>query len=152
MGLASQSGTAFDVAGRRELGTALRGAARKPFRHRHTVETTTVGRANTRRRSKMRSCASVRKRWQRDAALECCHIELQFDQEGVVLRIHDDGCGFDVPDTIATMNGHYGLISMQERAEDIEARFSIVSVKGTGTDVEVIVPLSADEAQLVSES
>ena len=53
--------------------------------------------------------------------------ELQFDPEGLVLRIHDDGCGFDVPDTIAAMNGHYGLVSMQERAEDIEARFSVVS-------------------------
>jgi signal transduction histidine kinase len=73
-------------------------------------------------------------------------VGLQFDHEGLVLRIHDDGCGFDVPDTIAATNGHFGLISMQERAEDIEARFSIVSVKGEGTDVEVVVPLSADEA------
>jgi signal transduction histidine kinase len=78
--------------------------------------------------------------------------ELQFDHEGLVLRIHDDGCGFDVPDTIAAMNGHYGLVSMQERAEDFEARFSIVSMKGKGTDVEVVVPFSADEAQLVSEA
>jgi len=73
-------------------------------------------------------------------------VEFQFDDEGVVLRIHDDGCGFDVPDTIAATNGHFGLISMQERAEDIEARLSIVSLKGRGTDVEVVVPLSADEA------
>jgi signal transduction histidine kinase/ligand-binding sensor domain-containing protein len=79
-------------------------------------------------------------------------VELRFDQEGVVLGIHDNGCGFDVPDTIAAMNGHYGLISMQERAEDIEARFSIVSSKGQGTDVEVSVPFSADESQSVSEA
>ena len=78
--------------------------------------------------------------------------ELRFDHERLALRIHDDGCGFDVPDTIAAMNGHYGLVTMQERAEDIEARFSIVSARGTGTDVEVVVPLGADEAQLVSES
>ena len=77
--------------------------------------------------------------------------ELRFDHERLVLRIHDDGWGFDVPDTIAAMNGHYGLVSMQERAEDIEARFSIVSLKGNGTEVEVVVPFSADEAQLVPE-
>jgi signal transduction histidine kinase len=41
---------------------------------------------------------------------------------------------------------------MQERAEDIEARFSIVSSKGQGTDVEVSVPFSADESQSVSEA
>jgi signal transduction histidine kinase/ligand-binding sensor domain-containing protein len=71
-------------------------------------------------------------------------VELRFDARTVTLRVHDNGCGFDVDTVASDSNGHYGLISMRERAEDIEAEFTIASTKGSGTCVETIVPLEAD--------
>jgi signal transduction histidine kinase len=59
---------------------------------------------------------------------------------GVRLRIQDDGKGFDptrVPD------GHLGLAGMRARADKIEARFSVRSMPGQGTTIEVIVPGAA---------
>jgi signal transduction histidine kinase len=58
----------------------------------------------------------------------------------VVLRIHDDGKGFDqtsVPD------GHLGLAGMRARAEKIGADFAVESRPGAGTTIEVIVPPEA---------
>jgi PAS domain S-box-containing protein len=62
---------------------------------------------------------------------------------GVRLRIQDDGKGFDparVPD------GHLGLAGMRARADKIGARFSVKSVPGEGTTIEVVVPEAAIEA------
>ena len=59
---------------------------------------------------------------------------------GVRLRITDDGKGFDparVPD------GHLGLAGMRTRADKIGARFSVKSVAGQGTTIEVVVPEAA---------
>ena len=59
---------------------------------------------------------------------------------GVRLRIADDGKGFDparVPD------GHLGLAGMRTRADKIGARFSVKSVPGQGTTIEVVVPEAA---------
>ena len=56
---------------------------------------------------------------------------------GIRLRIADDGVGFDparVPE------GHLGLTGMRARADRIGARFSVKSVAGEGTTIEVIVP------------
>lgn len=53
---------------------------------------------------------------------------------GGVLRIVDDGVGFD---PTATREGRFGLVSMRERAERLGARFSIESEPGNGTTVEV---------------
>jgi signal transduction histidine kinase len=38
--------------------------------------------------------------------------------------------------------GHYGLIGMRERAQDIGAKFAIESGLGRGTAVRVAVPFS----------
>ena len=59
---------------------------------------------------------------------------------GIRLRIVDDGKGFDparVPD------GHLGLAGMRTRADKIGARFTVTSVAGQGTTIEVVVPQAA---------
>jgi PAS domain S-box-containing protein len=62
------------------------------------------------------------------------HVSIMLKQEGndVVLRIHDDGKGFDPNITIS---GHYGLGMMRERAESAGALFSVLSKPGEGTDI-----------------
>ena len=55
----------------------------------------------------------------------------------IELTIADDGHGFMVPPKASTSNGHYGLQGMRERAEQIDAKFSVHSAIGSGTIVSV---------------
>jgi signal transduction histidine kinase len=60
------------------------------------------------------------------------------DNDGVRLRVSDDGDGFDV--SAPRSNLSYGLTSMRERTESLGGQFVISSVRGTGTTIEVILP------------
>jgi signal transduction histidine kinase len=65
-------------------------------------------------------------------------LEVHYDDESVSLRISDDGSGFSPrpPDG----QGHWGLVTMRERAEGIGGRLKLRSEPGGGTDVETVVP------------
>ena len=69
-------------------------------------------------------------------------VELTVQRRGsaVVLRIRDDGKGFDAD---AVPDGHLGLAGMRARAEKIGAAFAVDSRPGEGTTIEVIVPPEA---------
>jgi signal transduction histidine kinase len=59
------------------------------------------------------------------------------------LTINDDGIGFD-PDHHAAgrkRKGGLGLLSMRERATYVGGDFKIKSVRGAGTEIEVLIPL-----------
>lgn len=56
----------------------------------------------------------------------------------IILRISDDGVGFDVSEEKA---GSYGLQNMHERAKEIGGALKVVSLKNKGTKLEVKVPL-----------
>ncbi|WNF36748.1 sensor histidine kinase [Bacillaceae bacterium IKA-2] len=56
----------------------------------------------------------------------------------IILRISDDGVGFDVSDE---KTGSYGLQNMHERAKEIGGSLKVVSIKNKGTRLEVKVPL-----------
>jgi signal transduction histidine kinase len=67
------------------------------------------------------------------------HIEIRFGTSDVpILRISDDGAGFDV--VKAAKTGRFGLVSMQERAEKIGGSLQVHSAPGQGTTVEVLWP------------
>ena len=55
----------------------------------------------------------------------------------VILRVVDDGVGFDMQ---TRKTNSYGLQNMQERALEVGGTFKIVSVPGEGTRTEVKVP------------
>lgn len=56
----------------------------------------------------------------------------------VIMRVVDDGVGFNVEETKA---GSYGLQNMHERAGEIGGTLKIVSVENKGTRLEVKVPI-----------
>ncbi len=58
--------------------------------------------------------------------------------EMVIMRISDDGVGFDVE---ASKAGAYGLQNMHERAGEVGGTLKIVSLKNKGTKLEVKVPI-----------
>lgn len=60
--------------------------------------------------------------------------------QAVVVEVADDGVGFD-PGQVG--DGHLGLITMRERAEDLGGRLEVRSQRGAGTRVILRVPRSA---------
>jgi signal transduction histidine kinase len=69
---------------------------------------------------------------------------LAYSEEGVSLEIEDDGCGFDSSQPPPT--GHFGLVGMQERANKIQAGFTVTSNPGAGARIRVYLPYSSPEA------
>jgi signal transduction histidine kinase len=66
-------------------------------------------------------------------------VELRCDASGVLLRVSDDGRGFDMA-TRPDARTSYGLSSMSERAELIGGRLTVSSRPGIGTTVTATVP------------
>jgi two-component sensor histidine kinase len=66
-------------------------------------------------------------------------VEIDYSDDRTSLRVADDGCGFDL-EAASRTPGHYGLVSMRERAEQVRGRFSIASRPGSGTAIETVVP------------
>lgn len=66
-------------------------------------------------------------------------ITLDVSKNEGKLIIHDDGMGFSLPDSNADLSdhGHFGLLSMKERADLIKANLSIFSSPGKGTIITV---------------
>jgi signal transduction histidine kinase len=64
-------------------------------------------------------------------------ISLGTDHEQVVMRIEDDGCGFDQS---AVPSGHMGIQIIRERLDQIGAALLIDSAVGRGTTVTVVWP------------
>ncbi|MFG3660609.1 GAF domain-containing sensor histidine kinase [Streptomyces sp. NPDC047706] len=58
---------------------------------------------------------------------------------GAVLRVTDDGGGFD-PRAIRRAGRHLGLVSMRDRAGGVGGRLTVESAPGKGTTIEMEVP------------
>jgi two-component system, NarL family, sensor kinase len=77
------------------------------------------------------------------AAASRAELELRCDDAQVLLRVADDGAGFDQtaePDSTSGESS-YGLHSMTERAELVGGRIEVTSRPGLGTVVTAVVPL-----------
>ncbi|MBC9729463.1 GAF domain-containing sensor histidine kinase [Streptomyces sp. TRM68367] len=69
------------------------------------------------------------------------HVDVTLDRRGVgaVLRVTDDGSGFD-PQAIRRAGRHLGLVSMRDRAGGAGGRLTVESAPGKGTTIEMEVP------------
>lgn len=63
------------------------------------------------------------------------YVHLKYLPGEVVLIVEDDGHGFEANKTVNGDYTHFGLIGMQERAEDIDGDLQVISQKGRGTKV-----------------
>ena len=63
-------------------------------------------------------------------------VNLDFAPGGVLLKVQDDGRGFDPSDSIS---GH-GLRNIRYRAEELQGTFSLKTAPGAGTEVLVQLP------------
>jgi len=58
-----------------------------------------------------------------------------------VMRIVDNGCGFDAATALAGKRGHFGCAGMRERGRKIGAEIAWHSTLQKGATVEVVLPL-----------
>ena len=61
-------------------------------------------------------------------------VDLQYSPRRLFLRVADDGCGFDVG-AVSSVDGHFGLKGMRERAAKISGHLKVESLTGEGTSV-----------------
>ncbi|MFB8774174.1 GAF domain-containing sensor histidine kinase [Streptomyces broussonetiae] len=69
------------------------------------------------------------------------HVDVTLERRGggAVLRITDDGIGFD-PGTVRHAGRHLGLVSMRDRAGGVGGRLTVQSAPGKGTTIEMEAP------------
>lgn len=70
-------------------------------------------------------------------------ISLRRNDGEVFVKVHDDGCGFTPKKGFG--DRAFGIIGMRERAHAIGAEFEIVSKKGKGTSVKLVIPCKGQE-------
>lgn len=74
----------------------------------------------------------------RHAEPKTIEVRLEHKKPNLIeLTIRDDGKGFDANEPHSRL-GHYGLIGMKERAEELGAKLTVTSARGAGTEVRVI--------------
>jgi signal transduction histidine kinase len=66
-------------------------------------------------------------------------VRLSYTQD-LTLRVVDNGVGIDPAIANDGKEGHFGFQGMRERAARIDAKLSVVSSAGSGTEILVIVP------------
>jgi signal transduction histidine kinase len=76
-------------------------------------------------------------------------LTLTPEEASLLVAVEDDGCGFDksVVEKNTNRGGHLGLVSMQERAELIEAQLAIESSPGQGTRIALRLPRGTPEVE-----
>ncbi|GGE77433.1 sensor histidine kinase [Priestia taiwanensis] len=75
----------------------------------------------------------------RHAQAKNIELRLRPIEKGILLKVIDDGVGFDLNKPKA---GSYGLQSMRERTNEIGGTFKLVSLLKKGTQLEVKIPVA----------
>lgn len=69
-------------------------------------------------------------------------VTVKFEPDWLAVKVSDDGHGFDLAAVEAAGNDHFGLMSMEERAESFGGKLAIYTRPGQGTRVEAWVPIA----------
>ncbi|MER6128815.1 GAF domain-containing sensor histidine kinase [Streptomyces sp. NPDC001795] len=75
----------------------------------------------------------------RHSGAERVDVTLEKRGPGAVLRVADDGSGFE-PTAIRSAGRHLGLVSMRDRASGVGGTLTVESAPGKGTTIEMEVP------------
>jgi signal transduction histidine kinase len=76
----------------------------------------------------------------RHSAATTIEAEVEYSPRSVRVIVRDNGCGIDEQQVKSGRSGHWGLLGMRERANNIGAQLRIWSRPGAGTEVEISVP------------
>jgi len=84
----------------------------------------------------------------RHARASRIEVEIRYDPRRLRVRVRDDGKGIDAAaGRERTVDGHYGLAGMHERAKLLGATLSVWSERESGTEAELTVPASVAYAK-----
>ncbi|MBO4259246.1 GAF domain-containing sensor histidine kinase [Streptomyces griseorubiginosus] len=75
----------------------------------------------------------------RHSAAQHVRVTLARHGTGTLLRVTDDGTGFD-PKAVRRAGRHLGLVSMRDRASGVGGTLTVESAPGKGTTIEMEVP------------
>ncbi|MEU9991753.1 GAF domain-containing sensor histidine kinase [Streptomyces sp. NPDC048045] len=75
----------------------------------------------------------------RHSGADHVHVSVERRGHGAVLRVTDDGTGFD-PTAVRRAGRHLGLVSMRDRAGGAGGTLTVGSAPGKGTTIEMEVP------------
>lgn len=67
-------------------------------------------------------------------------VEISYDAANLRLRVRDDGSGIDQNILNEGRSGHWGLLGLRERAQNIGGRLNIWSKTGAGTEIDLTIP------------
>ncbi|GAB1422137.1 hypothetical protein MASR2M15_23500 [Anaerolineales bacterium] len=69
-------------------------------------------------------------------------LDLDYQVDGVLLKVVDNGSGFEVPADLGelTLNNHYGLLGIEERIHYLGGWLKIMSAPGQGSTLQVYIP------------
>jgi signal transduction histidine kinase len=73
-------------------------------------------------------------------------VELEFRARDVVLRIRDNGAGFEPEGRFEQASGCFGLLGMRERAHELRGQLHVHSQPGQGAEIVVTAPLPEAQA------
>ncbi len=76
----------------------------------------------------------------RHARAETIEVEITYEKTKLRLTVRDDGSGMDEDTLQRGRSGHWGLICMRERAEQLGATLTIWSHPGAGTEISLTIP------------
>jgi PAS domain S-box-containing protein len=76
----------------------------------------------------------------RHAGARTVQLAVSFRTRRLCVVIVDDGKGFDMDSSPGGSTGHFGLMGMRERADEVSGSLDIQSVPGAGTTVTLQVP------------
>ena len=83
----------------------------------------------------------------RHAAANAICLTLAFGPHRLRVAVADDGRGFTVEPDFRSYAGHWGLVGMRERADQIGASLQVQSAANRGTSVTLQLPLPASRAK-----
>lgn len=69
------------------------------------------------------------------AAPTAVAVRLLFEPSAVRLDIQDNGCGFEPASACLAADGHFGILGMRERMEQIGGSLEVISIPGIGATV-----------------
>ncbi len=75
-------------------------------------------------------------------------IEIDYGPQTVMLRIKDNGCGFDLTKHSGPDEGHFGLLGISERAKRLGAQLAFESEAGKGTLI--VIQVALDQQPLLN--
>lgn len=89
----------------------------------------------------------------RHARARIATVSLAMEQDQVTLLVADDGWGFAMPESAATLlrAGHLGLVGMREQAARLGGICVVTTAPGAGTSVRVRMPVPDTEGMEMTE-